>query len=346
MTRTFLPALALALQCGCSSGPPAPHDANDAKALTGALATTGLAAEALRDIGPAAPLDDPRNRLAAAWEDGRLTVLALQDSGLSELPDLSRAKGLRVLDISGNRIAVLDAARLPPSIEALDISGNPVSDLAPLARLGKLRSLTARRSKVSDIGPLVDMPLELADLRGCKVRELPPELPANPRFRIDLSGCPVASPPGLLEEWSLTFAQGGAPGGVQTREGMVMPGPFSASGTWHRVSGMAAVEIPAAPNMVGIGAAPVHVEVSVKSGVVRLYLLAAADPRGPWYEKGFVKGYDGLLRKPLMAWTDAMPGKPARLFGHLSRVGSQPFEFVIEQRGKQPVSGLAWKVWR
>jgi Leucine-rich repeat (LRR) protein len=346
MKQLIIMAGVVALQFGCSAGPPAPHDKGDEAALAAALASAGVKADALRDIGPVAPLDDPRNRAAAAWEDGRLTVLALQDQALAELPDLSGASALRVLDLSGNRIAVLDAARLPERLEELDISGNPVSDLAPLSGLTRLRTLSARGSKVTDIAPLADMKLENADLRDCKVKELPKRLPGNPDFRVDLAGCPVAQPPGLVEKWNFTYSQGGAPGEVQRREGLVLPGPFSASGTWQSVSGMAAVEVPAAPQMDGIGAAPVNVEVSVKSGTLRLYLMAARDPRGPWYEKGFVKGHEGLLRKPLMQWAEAKPGKPARLFGHLSRLGSQPFQFVIEQRGKQPVSGLSWRVWR
>ena len=76
------------------------------------------------------------------------------------------------------------------------------------------------------------------------------------------------------------------------------------------------------------------------------FYVTARDPRGPWYEKGFVKGQEGLLRKPLMQWAEARPGKPAKLFGHLGRMGSQPFQFTIEQRGEQPVAGFAWRVWR
>lgn len=199
MIRTIGLCAVLLLVSACSSQPPKPHDANDEKVLAAALSQVGLREGELRDIGPVAPLDNPRNRLSAAWEDGRLTVLSLQDEDLEALPDLSKANALRVLDLSGNRIAALEAARLPPSLEVLDISGNQLADLTPLAKLGGLRSLSARDTGVTDVTPLLALPLEQADLRNCRVRELPQELPKHRGFRIDLAGCPVAQPPGLLE---------------------------------------------------------------------------------------------------------------------------------------------------
>lgn len=356
----------LALLAAC--GTPAPHNPADAAVLDRLLQPAGLTAPQLRDIGMAADLTYPDNKRAVAWDDGRIKVLSLQQAGLkslpelsgltgleklvlpgnalTELPDLSKLAALRHLDLSGNRLVALDPARLPPALESLDISGNPVADLAPLARLKTLRQLKARGIPATDIAPLLDLPLELADMQGCKIAALPARLPSSPAFRIDLKGCPVASPPGLLEEWRFSFSQGGAPGEVQTTQGLLLPGPFEVKGTWQSVPGMVAVSVPVSPNMQGVAAQPVQVEVAVQSGTLRLYLAAASDPRGPWYDKGFVTGFDGMVRKPIMAFADASPGKPARLAGNLSHPSPRDYQFVIEPQGGAKVTGLSYRVWR
>jgi hypothetical protein len=361
----FLTLIAAAALTSCGPRVEVPHNEQDSHLLDVVLKPAGIAQDGLRDIGIGADLDYLGNKRAAAWYEGRLAALSLRDAGLESLPDLSRwtaletlvladnrltelpdlsgATALRHLDLSGNRIASLDPTHLPPKLETLNLSGNPLADLGPLAKISTLTELRARNTAVADISPLLDLKLSLVDLRGCKIASLPDRLPKDSDFVVDLVGCPVVSKVGVLDTWSFNFSQGGAPGGIQTTTGVITDGTFEAHGTWKVVPKISSVSIPA---LTTGSTGAVNVEISVTSGMLRLYLPSGNDPRGRWFDSGNVKGHGGAIRKLVMTYADATPGHPVRLFGHLDRMGEGPFSFIVETQGTVPVTNLAYRVWR
>lgn len=347
---------------------PPPMEATDRQTLDEVLNASGLTFLDLRQIGMAAPLDLEANHRAIVISEGRVRLLSLQNQSikalpsltawtaletlvipgnqLATLPDLSTCSALTSVDASRNQIATLNSTTLPPNLKSFDLSENPLGDLSSLAALTSLEKLTLRQGGVTDLSPLVDLPLASLDLRDNPIKSLPEKLPTFPRFRVDLEGCPVSDPPGYLREWNFKITESGVVGGRQTSEGMVMSGSFRAGGTWQEVVQLTSVSLITSPLVRGISLDAVELEVSVDTGTLRVYLTTAGEPRGPWFEKGFVEGSDRFLQRITKSYADAAPGKPARLRGHLERIAEQPVYFHIEPVGEEKVTGMSYRVWR
>lgn len=348
--------------------PPVPLGAEEQASLDAVLKAAGVLEKDLRPVGRLARTDLEANHRSIAIEGGHVRLLSLRNTamaeapafaafpkleqlvlarcGLSTLPDLSACTALQELDLSGNRIAALEASRLPPNLRKLDLSGNPLVDLASLAGLAACRELSIREARVADFSPLIDLPLEMLDLRdNALLIRMPDRLPKSPDFRVDLAGCPVTSPPGYLDTWSFKISQAGVVGRRQTSEGLVTRGAFEARGTWEIVPQLTTVELPTSPNALGSRGGAVNLETSVRRGRLRVYLGTAIDPRGVWFEKGYVKGTGGFIRRVTKVYADATPGQPARLHGFLESIGEQPFYFYIEPQGTEPVEGMGYRVW-
>ena len=177
------------------------------------------------------------------------------------------------------------------------------------------------------------------------VEHLPARLPKSENFRVDLQDCPVSTPPGYLTHWSFKIKESGAVGGAQTQQGLVNTGKWEVTGTWKEVPHLTTVAL-ATPSDMGSGPGAVNLEVGIEEGRLRIYLIAPGEVRGPWFEKGYVKGAGGFIHALAMLYADAAPGKPARLRGNLERVASQPFYFHIEPLEGAAVRGMSYRVWR
>jgi len=332
-------------------------------ALNEALEAAGLKIADLRDVGRGAGLDYPANARSVAIEEGHVWMLSLQTeckplpslSALTELeqlslkgahltalPDLSGCAHLETLDASKNQIAAVLPGTLPAGLRILDLSENPLSDLAPLAVLTAPAEIHVRKAAVTSFDALIDLPLPLLDLRDNPITRLPERFPKSPDFRVDLEGCPAYAPPGYLKDWHFTIKESGVVGGVQTSDGAIQQRKSQATGTWREVPHLTSVSLQGDGNA-SIGA--VDLEVSVEQGKLRVYLSEAGEPRGPWFEKGFVKGTGGI-HLAAKIYADAEPGKPARMHGNLEHFAGQPYSFYIEPLDGKPAIGMKYRVWR
>lgn len=328
----------------------------------------GMKVEDLRDVGVGADCRDERNHKAVAVDQGHVRLLSLQGvklatlpafsawTGLEKLslrgcaltttPDLSGCTALQEVNLSQNQIASLTAATLPPAVKKLDLSENPLSDLAPLSGLKQVQEIAVRKAKVAEFTALLDLELPLLDLRDNPVTQLPERFPRWPHFRVDLEGCPVFTPPGYLRKWSFKIKQSGVPGGVVTRQGILQLGAVDLSGTWKVVPALASVELPATKQASDSHVGAVDVEVKVATGKLRVYLNQDRETRGPWFQKGFVKGTDGFFQNVAKLYADAEPGKPARLHGQLEHFNGGNFYFYVEPLPGEPVTEMSYRVWR
>ncbi|HSI85661.1 MAG: leucine-rich repeat domain-containing protein [Candidatus Methylacidiphilales bacterium] len=351
-----------------------PLDAAEKEVLDEVLKAAGIRYEELRQVGVLARLDMPENDRAIAIERGHvqllilrkvpvqasafaalrfsawpeLEVLALTDCGLNTFPDLSGCVVLRTVDLSRNNISAIPAASVPPQVtKLLDLSDNrELADLSPLAKLIKCEVIDAHRTKVTSFDSLIALPLTLLDLRDAQVQAMPAALPISRSFRVDVGGCPVSSPPGFLARWNFDLSQGTAAGGQRTSGGVVRRDTVDAVGAWDRVPPhICQVSLNTDPKARGYTLDPVELEVLVLSGRLRVYLLAPADPRGPWFEQGYVKETDVTFRTRGRIYVEATQGHPARLTGNLDFVNGHAYFLVEPQDGKE-VSGMSYRVWR
>lgn len=328
----------------------------------------GVKVEDLRDVGVGADCTDERNSKAVTVDQGHVRLLSLQGvklaalpplaawtgleklslrgCSLTALPDLAGCAGLREVDLSQNQIASLTAASLPPAVKKLDLSENPLSDLAPLSGLKQVQEIAVRKARVAEFTALMDMELPLLDLRDNPVTQLPERFPRWPHFRVDLEGCPVFTPPGYLRKWSFKVKQTGVPGGVVTRQGILQLGAVDLSGTWKVVPALTTVDLATTKQAAESHVGAVDVEVKVTTGKLRVYLDQDRETRGPWFQKGFVKGTDGFFQNVAKLYADAEPGKPARLHGQLEHFVGGDYYFYIEPLPGEPVTEMSYRVWR
>lgn len=337
------------------------------KTLDALLDSTGLALSAFRDVGNGAPMGDPKNLRSIAIERGHVRQLSLQGTGqktlpslsswkelerlslkgnaLTALPDLSGCTKLRRLDASQNAITTLNAQCIPTSLQEIELSGNPLSDLSSLSHLLTAEKITVRNANITGFDALLDLPLLLLDLRDNPIATLPDRFPKAANFRVDLEGCPVFTPPGYLKEVNSQIPESAHVAQGQTTDGGVATGKFSIRGEWATVPQLATVSLTSSPSATNNSRGPVEIEVSVESGRLRIYLGEADETRGPWFQRGFVKGTDALFQRSATVYADATPAHPARLHGRLKQIDDKNLYFYVEPLAGDPVRKMEYHVW-
>ena len=141
--------------------------------------------------------------VADAWQIAGLEGLrrlSMRAAGLEDLSALSTLANLRVLDIGGNRIAVLHPLAGLALLEDLHAADNRIEDLSPLASLTRLRVLELGGNRVSDLHPLAGLrDLRHLDLTGnAAVSDLTPlgGMPLLRRVVLEGTGAARVDAPG------------------------------------------------------------------------------------------------------------------------------------------------------
>ncbi|MDE0361419.1 MAG: sulfatase-like hydrolase/transferase [Rhodospirillaceae bacterium] len=122
-----------------------------------------------REVVPPTPPE------TGSWSAGKVEVLDLSASGLTDVSSLVRLGDVEVLDLGGNRVDDLWPLAAMLGLEVLDLGDNAVGDLSPLASLGHLRVLDLSGNAISDISPLAGLTaLRRLDLSDNRVTDLRP----------------------------------------------------------------------------------------------------------------------------------------------------------------------------
>lgn len=102
----------------------------------------------------------------------RIDSLDASQSGLKELSSLSRFQSLRYLNLSGNRIGVLNGVELSSRLVTLNVNDTDINSLVSLSGLSNLETLEARNTAISDVSQIAALPkLRLLDLDGANINE-------------------------------------------------------------------------------------------------------------------------------------------------------------------------------
>lgn len=96
--------------------------------------------------------------LKAIFECPNLDVLILSNCGLSNITGMERLTGLRVLDLTGNSINIIDSIAQMTSLDELYLSHNALTSLPDLRGLTSLRVLDLSYNMVESISNLSSCP--------------------------------------------------------------------------------------------------------------------------------------------------------------------------------------------
>jgi Leucine Rich repeats (2 copies)/Bacterial translation initiation factor IF-2 associated region len=101
--------------------------------------------------------DEAVRQLERARKSGADRLDLSMIGGLQKLPPFGKTDGLRVINLSGTKIADLSSISALLRIEDLNISGTPVEDLSPVRELPAMLSINASGTQVSDLSPLSEL---------------------------------------------------------------------------------------------------------------------------------------------------------------------------------------------
>ena len=104
-----------------------------------------------------------------------LTMLEVQDRGISDLTGLEHLTNLRWLALVENNISDISPLAGLTKLEMLALVENSISNISPLAGLTNLQGLFLTSNNISDISPLAGLTnLETLDLTGNNISDLSP----------------------------------------------------------------------------------------------------------------------------------------------------------------------------
>ncbi len=342
-------------------------------ALEAICKAAGTEPAKLRDVGFVADFRDERNRQAIAIRNGHvhtlglakttftqppdfsaftgLEALWLEEGALQSWPDLSKLSHLKSLHLNGQPLGTPPPNLLPRQLETLDLARTNIADLAFLAGFFNLRKLDVSGTKVDSIDPIMGLELNEINLSKTPIRSLPPRLPANGAWELDLSETALTQIPNFAKHPPGYKYSPSTPTKGDTYTGVAKVGNVNVDGNIAQLIDARPVHLPG-NELVGNELAEadsglVTIEATVTSGKVRVWLR---EPPGflaePWFPAGKVKGW-GRLRPMGAVSMDVEPGKWNQLRGELWGVGtdsSNPYYFIAQPLDGGAAADLKFKV--
>ena len=130
-----------------------------------------------------------RNR--DVWE---VTMLVLNDCGLSDISDAARFRNLKLLDVKNNNIRDISPIAGLTELETLKIAENDISDISALSGLKKLRILEMRKNSITSIEALRGLTaLEALGMQYNSIADISPLANLTKLNSLILSDNPITS---------------------------------------------------------------------------------------------------------------------------------------------------------
>lgn len=86
-----------------------------------------------------------------------ITVLHLENKGISDLQGIQYLTGLKELHLGGNKITIIEPVKNLIDLEVLSLNKNSIENIKPLAYLKNLSQLDLTGNKISDLSPLSEL---------------------------------------------------------------------------------------------------------------------------------------------------------------------------------------------
>lgn len=337
-------------------------------ALEAICKAAGTEPSKLRDVGFVADFRDERNRQAICIRNGHvhtlglakttfteppdfsaltgLEALWLEDGALQSWPNLSKLTQLKALHLNGQPLGTPPPNMLPRQLENLDLARTNVADLAFLTGFFSLRKLDVSGTKVASIDPVMGLELNEVNLSNTPIRSLPPRLPANGSWELNLDQTALTQIPNFAKHPPGYKYSPGTPTKGDTYTGIAKVGNVNVDGNIAQLIDARPIHLPG-NELVEADSGLVTIEATVASGNVRVWLR---EPSGvfaqPWFPAGKVKGWSRL--RPMGAVSmDVQPGKTTTLRGELWGVGTHsqnPYYFIAQPVDGGTAANLKFKV--
>jgi hypothetical protein len=290
-----------------------------------------------------------------------LEVLRMPGCGLSTWPDLSGLKALQHADFSRQPLPSPPSGIFPPRIERIQIAGTNVTDLSSLSKIRSLKDLNASGAPVKSFDALLGLKLDSLDLSNTQVSVLPPTVPKEGEWQVNLDGTSVVDRPGYSPKWPFDGWITDSADGSESSTGEISRDRVEVSGTRAPLAKARTVQMPRCTDP---KVPPVTLEVSCMKGKVRVWLMEPPDYfASPWMQQHKVKGF-GVWRQSGYVSAIAEPGKPGKVYGRMrldtrdriyemsprsrNEAHKPPdwceYSFMIEPLDGGPAEGISYRV--
>jgi hypothetical protein len=290
-----------------------------------------------------------------------LKALDLSGSSLHQWPDLSSLSTLAHLTLTGVPLPEADANLLPRNLQVLEAEKTNITSVAPFANLLELKTINLAGTRVQSFDSLMGLKLDTLNLSNTRITNLPPEVPKEGGWEVNLDGTPVRNPPGYSIKWPLDSWVKNQSAKDDVVQGIIAKSQVEVRGSVEKIEETRGIRLvqgtdPNAPIII--------LEATCRSGRARIWLVEPTDffP-SPWMIQRKVVGF-GTLRRPGYVSCELSPESPARLRGNLSlttesRIYDMPagqrsealapppwchYSFYIEPLGGAAVTGLQFTI--